>query len=97
MVQTPDVTRGGWFQELLLLSHTIHEIPMHLSSGVSKVQKKSKRKRSCLLRFRKVHMVVKGLVGLAPGRRETQKSARDGRVLNGGNDTSWWNLEVFAE
>ena len=44
-----------------------------------------------------MHMVVKGLVGLAPGRRETQKSARDGRVLNGGNDTLWWNMEVFAE
>ena len=44
-----------------------------------------------MLRFRKVHMVVKGLVGLAPGRRETQKSAGDGRVFNGRNDTSWWN------
>lgn len=59
-------------------------------------QKKSKKKRSCLLRFRKVHMVVKGLVGLAPGRRETQKSTRDGGELNGGNDTSWWNKQVFG-
>ena len=43
-----------------------------------------------------MHMVVKGLVGLAPGRGETQKSAGDGRVLNERNDTSWWNMEVFG-